>query len=496
MKRPNILLALADDWAWPHASAYGCKFVKTPSFDRLSREGALFVNGFTTAPTCTASRASLLTGRHPWSLEAGAQLHGYLPAKYSVYPELLEAAGYWIGRTNKGWSPGSLEASGRMRNPAGPEFNDKTCIPLTSAMSSNDYLANFADFLEKKPGDAPFCFWYGAKEPHRAYEPGSGLKHGKRLEDVDVPPYLPDCDEVRSDLLDYALEAERFDADLGKMITLLEQRGELENTIIVATGDNGMPFPRAKTTVYENGCHVPLAIRWGGAGGAGRTLTDFVSFIDLAPTFLELAGVPVPQEMQGHSLAELLKQGAEGRVTPSRNHVITGRERHGYCRPWNAGYPMRSIVTDDYLYIRNFEPERSPVGEPGIFRDCAPGPTTTFMLKNRREFPHQYALCFDHRPAEELYRRTDDSGCINNLIGDPNLKSVHQELKTRLETCLHEINDPRITGQGWQFDCVPYYGGGVDNFVDLQFPKINQKKIQTHFIPKGEAYQFTPPKTI
>lgn len=490
-KRPNFLVAVADDWAWPHAGAYGCPFVKTPSFDRVCREGVRFANGFTTAPTCTASRASLLTGRHPWSLEAGAQLWGYLPAKYAVYPDLLEAAGYWIGCTNKGWGPGSLAAGGRTRNPAGPAFHEKTCTPPTPAMSRNDYPANFADFLEKKPQEAPFCFWYGAKEPHRPYEPGSGLRHGKRLEKVEVPPYLPDREEVRSDLLDYALEIERFDADLGKMMARLAQRGELEDTVIVVTGDNGMPFPRAKATIYENGCHVPLAIRWGNAP-AGRTMTDFVSFIDLAPTFLELAGVPIPPEMQGRSLGSLLQQESGGRGDPARDSVITGRERHGYSRPWNAGYPMRSIVTDEYVYIRNFAPERAPSGDPERYGDCDAGPTKTYLLEHRRKHPRLFDLCFGPRPPEELYRRSADPGCLHNVATDSDCASVRRALRTRLERTLRAIGDPRMTGEGWQFECVPYLRPQKTE-IPPDWPEIDPKKVQTHFAPAGAALTFTPP---
>ncbi len=307
MKRPNILLAMADDLAWPHLSAYGCRFVSTPNIDRVAQQGVLFHNCYTTAPTCTASRGSLLTGLYPWQLEEGCQLWGLLPAKYRTYPDILEEAGYAVGLTNKGWGPGSIEASDRTRNPAGPSFNERTCEPLTSCMNKNDYAANFADFLDTKPDDRPFCFWYGAKEPHRPYEKGSGRKHGKKLEDVDVPGYLPDCEEVRSDFLDYALEVERYDLGLGRMIDLLEARGELENTLILVSGDNGFPFPRAKATIYQNGCHVPLAVRWGAKCPAGRSVTDFVSFVDFAPTLLEAAGVETADRGYAGSIARCNK---------------------------------------------------------------------------------------------------------------------------------------------------------------------------------------------
>ncbi len=489
--RPNILVAIADDWAWPHAGAYGCRFISTPSFDRICREGVLFSNGFTTAPTCTASRASLLTGRHPWSLEAGAQLWGYLPAKYKVYPDILECQGYWVGHTNKGWGPGSIAAGGRNRNPAGPGFNNKTCSPLTKCMSKNDYAANFADFLENKPADAPFCFWYGSKEPHRFYEQGSGLRQGKRLEDVQVPFYLPDCEEVRSDLLDYALEVERFDADLGRMMDLLEKRGELDNTLIVVTGDNGKPFPRSKATGYEHGCHVPLAVR--GAGTRpGRVVSDFISFIDLAPTFLELAGIALPDAMSGRSLVDVLRSGTSGRVDPSRDFVIIGRERHGYSRPWLAGYPIRSIVTDNYIYVRNFEPDRWPTGNPERYGDCDDSPSKSYILAHRHDDPERFNLCFGLRPGEELYHRPDDSECVRNLLSEPEHEKIRAELRAKLEGVLKEIGDPRISGRGWQFECVPYIRHAAPN-ENTDFPAINPELPQDHFIPEGEKLDFEMP---
>ena len=486
--KPNILVAIADDWAWPHAGAYGCRFARTPAFDRVAREGVLFQNAFTTAPTCTASRASLLTGRHPWTMEAGAQLWGCLPRRYEAYPDVLARAGYWVGLTNKGWGPGSLEAAGRARNPAGPAFNARRCTPLTSKMMANDYAANFEDFLDQRPADAPFCFWYGAKEPHRGYEKGSGLKHGKRLDEVEVPPYLPDCEAVRSDLLDYALEVERYDRDLGRMLDLIEARGELDDTVVVVTGDNGMPFPRAKANIYENGCHIPLAIRGPGVS-PGRTVTDFASFVDLAPTLYALTGVAGPAGMNGRSLADVLADVRSGRVDPARDAVLTGRERHAYSRPGNLGYPMRSIVADDYLYIRNFEPDRWPAGDPERYSDCDDGPTKQVLLANRESEAARFALCFGKRPAEELYRRTPDAGCLQNLATDPACRPVLETLRARLDEALRAIGDPRIAGRGWEFDCVPFIRA-PDRGHPPGYPPLDLAAWQDAYIPEGETSRF------
>ncbi len=480
MNKPNILIAMADDLAWPHLSAYGCRFISTPNSDRIAMEGILFSNCYTTAPTCTASRGSFLTGRYPWQLEEGCQLYSLLPKKFPVYPDLLEEAGYFVGLTRKGWGPGSIEASGRTRNPAGPSYDRKTCKPLTSCMRENDYAANFEDFLNDKSDDRPFCFWYGSKEPHRPYEKGSGLKHGKRLEDVEVPGYLPDCDEVRSDFLDYALEVERFDSDLGKMMDLLKDRGELDNTIIIVTGDNGFPFPRAKATVYQNGCHVPLAVRWGNNCPPGRTVTDFISFVDFAPTLLEIAGLDSnAYGFSGKNFLDVIQSDQSGRVDPERSYAVSGRERHGYNRPENVGNPTRSLVTDDYLYIHNFIPGRSIV-------DADKSPTKTLILesKDKPELDKYYKLCFGSRPEEELYAASDGPDCIENRADDPEYSAILESMRNRLHALLKEQGDPRMYRKGWVFDCYPYYGRPAN--VKPDWPKIDQDHYQLRHIPEGE----------
>ena len=478
-QRPNILVAISDDQGWPHAGAYGCRFVNTPAFDRVAAEGVLFENAFCPAPQCSPSRAGLLTGLNMWQLEEGAVLWSLLPAKYDCYPDLLAEAGYFTGLTGKGWGPGSVPGSGRPHNPAGPSYDTRKCQPLTTKMSRNDYAANFADFLAARPAGAPFCFWYGAKEPHRAYETGSGLRAGKRLEDVDVPAYLPDCEDVRSDLLDYGLEIDRFDQDLGKMMALLEERDELSNTIIVVTGDNGCPFPRAKANLYENGLHVPLAIRWGTRAAGGRRVTDFVSFIDLAPTFLDAAGVTQRRPMTGRSLVPVLCCKGEGRVDPTRDVLFTGKERHAYCRPDNRGYPSRSVKTDDFLYIRNYEPDAWPAGNPEGYGDVDPGPSKTYLLEHRDEegVRELAEAAFAKRPAEELYAAADGDANLGNLADDPQYAEAKQQLSELLERTLTEQGDPRMSGQGWVYDHYPYYGrmGGDGEWGGPIFPGFREK---------------------
>ena len=158
-KRPNIVLIIADDWSFPHAGAYGDRTVSTPNFDRVAREGVLFTQAFTAAPSCTPSRAALLTGQAPHRLEEGGNLHGFLPKRYAVYPDLLEESGYVVGFTGKGWGPGRFEPGGRSRNPAGPVFK------------------SFDEFLQQRAAVWPFASCSAA--PIRtARTTGSGAESG------------------------------------------------------------------------------------------------------------------------------------------------------------------------------------------------------------------------------------------------------------------------------------------------------------------------------
>jgi len=263
--RPNILFAIADDWSFGHAGAYGCPWVKTPAFDRVADQGVLFSHAYTPNAKCAPSRACILTGRNSWQLEAAANHVPYFPPKFKTFMEALGEQGWFVGHTAKGWAPGvATNAAGKPRQMTGQAFNTRTAKPPATGIGPNDYAANFAEFLNAAPKDKPWCFWYGAIEPHRGYEYGSGVsKGGKRLADVErVPGCWPDNETVRNDMLDYAFEVEHFDRHLGRMLAELEKRGLLDNTLVVVTSDHGMPFPRVKGQAYEPSNHIPLAMMW------------------------------------------------------------------------------------------------------------------------------------------------------------------------------------------------------------------------------------------
>ena len=428
--RPNVLFAIADDWGWPHAGAYGDAVVQTPTFDALAAGGAFFEAAFVSSPSCTPSRNAILTGQHFYRLGEGANLWSTLAPEHPVFPLLLEDAGYHVGHWRKAWGPGDWKHLGRERNPAGKRYG------------------SFEAFLAERDGDEPFCFWLGAHDPHRGYEEGSGAASGIDLAAIELPPYYPDSAAVRGDAADYYFEVQRFDADVGRALALLEERGELANTLVVMTGDHGWPFPRGKTNLYDLGSRVPLAIHWPGEIAPGTRFPDPTSLVNLAPTILAAAGVEVPANVTGQSLLPRLR--GEG-FFEGPQFVVLGRERHTVAQEGHqGGYPMRGLRTRDHLLIRNLHPDDWPAGweAPGNrpFRDCDNGPTKSWILAHRDEHPDAFALCFGKRPAVELYVLADDPFQVRNVADDPAHAETLARLQTLLDAELVRTGDPRATG--------------------------------------------------
>lgn len=464
--RLNILFAITDDQSWLHAGAYGTKAVNTPAFDRCAEEGALFKHAFTACPSCTPSRGALLTGRPMWRLGPGGTLYGTLPAELDVFPLMLEEAGYFVGSTGKTWGPGQLKPGGRNRPPTGQPFDKIKTDPPQQHMSRTDYAANFEAFLDARPDGQPFCFWFGAVEPHRKYQRGAGLAAGKNLSEAPVPPFLPDAPGIRGDILDYFTEIEHADRHLERMLDALEKRGELDNTLVIATSDNGMPFPRAKANLYDWGTRMPLAVRCPALTSGGRVLEDFVTHDCIAPSILEAAGVKVPEGMLGTSWLPPLTASGSGRIDPARDFAVTAFERHTLCRPGNAGYPMRAIRTADYLYIRNYEPDRWPAGSPdvdsvhqGSYGDIDNGASKEYMMEHRDDpaTARLFELGFQKRPAEELYDAKNDPGQLNNLTGNGEHGEALNALRRRMENHLRDTGDPRVRGENPWDDYLYYH---------------------------------------
>lgn len=467
--RPNILFAIADDWG-AHAGAYGTTWVKTPAFDRIAREGVLFTHAYTPVAKCAPSRAIVLTGRHAWQNEQAGNHMAFFPAKLKSWPEVLMDKGWHMGITGKGWGPGvANDKDGRPRQITGLPFNRRKAPPPANGMTNNDYAANFTDFLDATPKDKPWCFWYGSLEPHRGYEFQSGVKKGgKKLADIPkVPGFWPEDDIVRHDMLDYAFEVEHTDRHLGRMIAELEKRGLLDNTLIIVTADHGMPFPRCKGYAYEASNHVPLAVRYpAGMRHPGRVVEDFVSFIDIAPTILDYAGVAAKDggmmPVTGASWRPILESDKAGRVVAERDHALVGKERTDVGRPHDQGYPIRGIITAEHLLLKNYEPSRWPAGNPETgYLDTDGGPTKSLILEMGRKdrADRFWRLNFGMRPAEEFYDLTVDEDCVHNLAGESVHKETLQKLRERMESELKAQDDPRMAGNGRVFDEYPATNG-------------------------------------
>jgi N-sulfoglucosamine sulfohydrolase len=457
---PNVLFVLADDWS-RHAGAYGDKVVQTPNIDAIAREGAVFLNAFCAAPSCTPSRAAVLTGKYPHELEAGANLWGYLPKKFDNYSAILEEAGYHVGFTGKGWGPGKFEAGDYSTNPAGERYRD------------------FKTFFQNKPADKPFSFWFGSINPHRPYQKGSGAASGMDPDKVKVPAWLPDVPAVRNDILDYYYEVQLFDQEVGSIVKILKESGSLDNTFIVITGDNGMPFPRAKANLYDPGTGVPLIISLKGKIEAGITIDGFVSLVDIAPTILEITRQTVPASMTGKTLWPLLR---EEKVT-DRDVVFSERERHANVRRHEQGYPGRAVRTKDFLYIRNYEPTLWPAGDPehyhsvGPYGDVDASPAKEYLLdekENPAVTPH-FLRAFEKRPPDELYDLKKDPDQLANVASDKKYRRDLERFKKQLKDWQAATGDPRISGSRQDiFDRYPYYGPPTKGSVSNYHPPIDK----------------------
>ncbi len=484
--RPNILFVISDDQSFAHTSFAGSNFVNTPGFDKIAHEGVYFANCYAGSPGCAPSRSAIVTGRHHWQNEQSGQHASVWLKKYVSFIDQLENNGYRTGRTGKGVGPFRYDAEGedpliRKTDAAGLTRSNIRYSPdndqrHSTGISKINYFENFKYFLENSRKDTPFFFWFGAYEPHRVYEKGSWKRLGKKLEDAEVPGFLPDSEVTRGDILDYAVEIEWFDQHLQKMLEYLEATGELENTIVIVTADNGMPFPRAKSNAYEYGVHVPMAIRYPKNFPGGRVVDDPIGFIDLAPTMLEVTntgkeGMPA---MSGRSFLDILKSKEEGIVDSTRKYALSGRERHSSSRYLNLGYPQRAIKNKDFIFIWNMKPERWPAGAPqkfdsndttrllpihgldqngqyipdAAYTDIDDSPTKTYIIENLKQddTKRYFTLAHGKRPEYELYNVTRDPFCLENLSGVLAFRAVENELKEALLKELKRSNDPRITG--------------------------------------------------
>ncbi len=512
-RRPNLLFIFADDWG-RFASAYARldgpgtpnDLVKTPHFDRLAREGTLVRQAFVSAPSCTPCRSALLSGQHFWRTGRGAILQGAVwDENIPTYPRLMAKAGYHLGKTGKVWSPGNPadspygrpvpgfeKAGGRYHNYS-EVVTEQVKAGKTIQQAKNDLLnevgGNFDAFLQARPNSTPFAYWFGPTHVHRQWARGSGKAlWGLNPDNLKgkLPPFLPDVPEVREDFTDYLGEVQALDAYAGLLLDRLEKRGELDSTLVVMSGDHGPPgFPHGKCNLYDFGTRVALALR--GPGVKKGTVSDtLVSLPDLAPTFLEMAGIAIPDTMTANSLQSL------GVLSPTRTRagrdaVFIGRERHyPTARAGGLPYPQRAIRTHDHLYIINFQPDRWPLGDPrqlgegntpsfntvanftgATLSDEDAGPTKAWLVMHRTDPQWQsyFDKAYGKRPGEELYALQSDPHQMVNRAGDPSLETTRASLRKRLLQTLSDTGDPRVSGKGQYYE-IPPLAGTVPGWKD------------------------------
>lgn len=463
--RPNILFFLGDNWSWGHAGVFGDPVAKTPVFDRVAREGVQFNHTFCPVPSCSPTRSSLLTGRAAHQLEDAASLWSAFPTSHRVFTELLRAAGYEVGYAGKGLSPVRYLEYGWKENPVGREFK------------------SFAEFLAHHDASKPFFFWNGNVDTalHRWRDQQDGATGGD-AKLVRVPPELPDTPEVRASLLGYYSGVAKMDAEAGACVAALEEARLLDRTVVVYTSDNGWQLPRGLANCYDSGTRVTLAIRWGDRLKAGRHAEEFISLTDLAPTFLELAGVKPPAEMTGRSFVDVLL----GKPSATaRDHVFVERERHANVRRGDLSYPIRGIRTKDFLFLWNLRPDRWPAGDPkvyyavGDYGDVDDSRAKEFILARATEpaMKKFFDLNFGKRPTVELFDLRKDPGQLVNVAGRPEYSAVEKELRARVERWMRDTADPRVDPKNDAWDKYPYFGGRVVDNQGNSILKGNKARL-------------------
>jgi arylsulfatase A-like enzyme len=424
---PNILVFVADDVNWDDFGCYGNEAIRTPNIDSLAAGGLLCKNAFLTTPQCSPTRISVLTGKYAHTVRA-EDLHTPLPAGQKMVPAYLCEAGYFTGHMRK-----------THYGPEGEKQFD---------WYSKDF--EFDRFLDEA-GEKPFFLWVGFRDAHRPYEPGA-VDPPHDPAKVKVPPYLVDDQATREDLALYYDEIARMDENIGRFLAELKTRNELENTLIVYFNDNGRPFPRAKGSLYDSGIKTALLFQWPAKLKAGSVHKGLSSLIDLAPTLLEAAGVPIPEEMQGTSMLPRLLDPD----LPGRDSVYSERNWH------NCDEHMRSVRTLKYKLIRNAYTDLPH----GTAADLSRSPSWRSLkdLKDAGKLaPEQSQIFQVPRPSHELYDVEADPWEFNNLAEDPDHAAVVKELESKLDQWTRETDDFPPTERRRHDD--------TDRFTGIKFMK-------------------------
>jgi arylsulfatase A-like enzyme len=430
-KLPNIIFIIGDDVGVYDLGCYGNEGIKTPNIDNLASEGLRFDNAFLTVSSCSPSRCSIITGRYPHNTGA-AELHSPLPANQVLFPEVLKAHGYYTAQAGK-WHFGSVPMV-KTKNvdtaSLGPAVRAFDRISVRFQDNGDGGEDMWIKFLKERPKDKPFFMWFAPYDSHRPWGPNE-LGNKNNNKDVWVPEFLYDGDMTRNDLRLYYNEITRLDFYLGEIEKELKKQNVADNTIIIFTSDNGRPFPRSKTRVYDSGIKTPLIIKWPeGIQKRGFSVHALVSTVDIAPTILKIAGIIPGNTFQGRSFAELFKKPD----TLFRHYVFAEHNWHDYeaCE--------RMVRTIEYLYLENFRPQfdawgpADAVGSPSM-KELYEAYTANKINRYQRD------IFIKPRPAEELFNTVKDPYQYFNLANDTKFKKIKERLKKVLETWRKETGD-------------------------------------------------------
>ena len=446
-EKPNILLVLSDDQSAFAVGCYDNPDILTPRLDRFASEGVRFTRAYATSPQSVPSRASILTGRSPVAVNM-TRFNVTLAGRFRVFPEYLRENGYYVGVAGRGYHlDGSVNGRvGRIKEVETyyaehgyKTFPDRmdTCMVVAGARSGEKHTeinGQFYTFMERRDKDKPFFLQLSYSDPHTPYD--APKVHDPQK--LTLPPFYPDTRLVREYLAGYYDEIHRLDTDFDEVLDYLDRNGLSDNTIVIFMGDNGGAQFMAKGTLYENGIRVPLMIRW--PGHIAPAVTDaLVSNVDLAATCLAAVGLPVPEEVEGVDLLPLLTRGE----TPAQRYVYSVRSCHATnSLPGDTSVfdQMRCIVGDRYKLIYNLLP-----GLPWVPIDFA-GTEMFRELKRLHETgqlaPDLSRLYFSPgRPMFELYDLKEDPTEQHNLIDDPALKPIRDELILKLTYKMIEDED-------------------------------------------------------
>ena len=428
--KPNIIFIIADDMGWDDCGAYGHPNIRTPNIDMLAKQGMKFTNAYLTTSSCSPTRASLITGLYPHQTDA-EQLHWPIPANKITFVEKLREAGYWTAQAGK-WHMGDAITDRfdfiARENAAFIEAAiEGKEIVLPDNDGSGCHL--WVHTLQYRPEGKPFFLWFAASDPHRPYKENI-IPRPHTPAEVVVPPYLPDEIEVRKDLALYYDEIARLDDYIGKVLEELEKQGQADNTLVLFISDNGRPFPRDKTTLYDSGIKTPFILRWPDVVKPGTVSSSLISVVDIAPTFLKLAGIEPPENLAGKDFRAILKSPE----TEIRDYIFAQAHWH------DAERLYRGVRDKRFKYIRNFYPDL-PNTPPA---DALKSMTFAKMLELKEEGKLTYAqmnVFVSPTPEEELYDTEKDPFELNNLAVDLQYAKTLTKMRKVLETFMDETND-------------------------------------------------------